>query len=124
MKTYSDTMPVSILPLGDGNYHYNYNITTEEVEEQPLEEGSEPTTRTQYVYDTVFVNGTPSVAKIVNAVVHENYTDDELQLMNAQHQAALLGLDDEPQGYEAYLSLVASTRAEAKTAVDLFNQNS
>jgi len=120
MITFSDTMPLSLLPLGDGNYHYNYNITTEEVTEKPFEEGAESTTRTQYVFDTVFINGTPTVAKIVNAVVREHYSEDEIQLMNAQHQAALLGLDEEPQGYSTYLALVVQARAEATTAMSNF----
>ena len=107
-------MPLSLLPLGDGNYHYNYNITTEQVDDM---DGNH---RTQYVFDTVLVVGEPTVSKIVAAVVHENYTDDDIALMNAQHQAALLGLDEEPQGYSTYLALVVQTRAEAKTAMSNF----
>lgn len=123
MKTYSDTMPLILLPLGDGNYHYNYNITSEHAEEEPALEGAEPTTRLQFVFDTVFISGTPTIAKIVNAVVHEHYTDDELSLMNAQHQAALLGLDEEPQDYSTYLALVVQTREEATTAMSNFLSN-
>ena len=116
MKTYSNEMPLSILPLGDGNYHYNYNVATEQVTDEQTD-GSAPETRTQYVYDTVFVAGEPTVGKIVAAVVHESYTDEDIALMTAMHQAAAMGIGDEPEDYEDYLSLVVSTRTDAAAAV-------
>ena len=101
------------MPLGDGNYHYHYNI--EEKQSPAMEEGGEP--RTQYESDTAFIAGEPTVAKIVNSVVHEAYSDEEISLMNAQHQAASMGLDDEPEGYGNYLTMVVSTRTAAATAI-------
>lgn len=104
------------MPLGDGNWHYHYNV--QETEAPAMENGGEP--RTQYKSDTVLVAGDPTVGKIVAAVVHESYTDEDIALMTAMHQAALLGLDEEPQGYSTYLALVVQTRAEAKTAMSNF----
>lgn len=118
MKKYSDTEPQALQSLGNGDYHYNYNITTEEV---PAMESGE--NRTQYVCDYVLIIGEPTVAKIVNSVVHDTYTDDDIALMNAQHQAAAMGLDDEPEGYEDYLELVATTRAAAKIAIEEWHGN-
>ena len=67
------------MPLGDGNYHYHYN--TVETQAPAMEDGGEP--RTQYESDTVFVAGEPTVAKIVAAVVHESYTDDDIALLDS-----------------------------------------
>ena len=118
MKTYSDSRPHSLMPLGDGNYHYHYNI--EETQAPAMEDGGEP--RTQYESDTVFVAGEPTVAKIVAAVVHESYTDDDIALMTARHQAAGMGLDEEPEEYGDYLSLVVATRQAAEVAMEEFLQ--
>lgn len=106
------------MPLGDGNYHYHYNIV--ETQAPALEHGGEP--RTQYESDSVHVAGEPTVAKIVAAVVHESYTDDDIALMTARHQAAGMGLDDEPEEYGDYLSLVVATRQTAELAMEEFRQ--
>lgn len=101
------------MPLGDGNWHYHYNVN--ETEAPAMEAGGEP--RTQFESDTVLVAGDPTVGKIVAAVVHESYTDEDIALMNAMHQAAAMGIGEEPDGYEDYLSLVVATRANAAAAV-------
>lgn len=105
------------MPLGDGNYHYNWNITEKEAPAAGMNGENNAETRTQFEYDTAFIAGEPTVAKIVNAVVHETYSDEEISLMNAQHQAASMGLDDEPEGYGNYLTMVVSTRTAAATAI-------
>ena len=117
MKKYSDTMPLSLQPLGDGNYHYNYNITTEQVEYMNGE------TRTQYVCDTVFISGEPTIAKLVAAVIAESYTADDIALLTAQHQAAEQGIGEEPDGYVEYLTLVSETNEAAQQIINLFNQS-
>lgn len=116
MKSNSIDTPTVLLSLGDGNWHVNYNIQTVTKEE---EDGTETQ---QYEYDTVFVAGTPTVAKIVAAIVHESYTDEDIEMMNALHQAAQLGLGDEPQGYSAYLALVVQARAQAVAAMNEYGQ--
>ena len=102
------------MPLGDGNFHYHYNI--EETEAPAMEQGGEP--RTQFVSDTVFISGEPTVGKIVAAVVHDSYTDEDIALLNALHQAAAIGIGDEPDGYSEYLSLVVASKTEAAAAMD------
>lgn len=114
MKTYSDERPRSLMPLGDGNWHYHYNI--QETEAPAMEDGGEP--RTQFESDTVLVAGEPTVGKIVAAVVHESYTDEDIALMTALHQAAESGICEEPEGYSEYLSLVVDTRAAAEAAIE------
>ena len=49
MKSSSDVRPAIILPLGNGSYHYNYNIVEEKVEDPETGE------KTVYNYDTVQV---------------------------------------------------------------------
>ena len=44
MKSSSDVRPAIILPLGNGSYHYNYNIVEEKVEDP--ETGERPFTTT------------------------------------------------------------------------------
>ena len=46
MKSSSDVKPAIILPLGNGSYHYNYNIVEEKVEDPETGE------KTVYNYDT------------------------------------------------------------------------
>ena len=46
MKSSSDVRPAIILPLGNGSYHYNYNIVEEKVEDPETGE------KTVYNYDT------------------------------------------------------------------------
>ena len=118
MKTFSNERPRSLMPIGDGNWHYHYNV--QETEAPAMENGGEP--RTQYESDTVLVAGDPTVGKIVAAVVHESYTDEDIALMTAMHQAAQLGLGDEPQGYSAYLALVVQARAQAVAAMNEYGQ--
>lgn len=114
MKTYSDERPAKLLNLGDGNWHFYYNTT--QTEAPSIEEGGE--TRTQYVSDTAFISGEPTIAKIVAAVIREHYTDESIALMNALHQAAAIGFGDEPEGYSDYLSLVVEIRSEAENAIN------
>ena len=106
------------MPLRDGNYHYHYNIV--ETQAPAMENGGEP--RTQYESDTVFIAGEPTEAKIVAAVVHESYTDDDIALMTARHQAAGMGLDEEPEEYGDYLALVVSARQAAEPVMEAFMQ--
>lgn len=112
MKSNSNIRPASLLDLGDGNWHYNWNIT-EGVKED--EQGNETP---DYNYDTAFIAGEPTVPKIVSAVVHEHYTDENISMMTALHQAAESGICEEPGGYSEYLSLVVDTRAAAEAAIE------
>lgn len=73
MKTYSDDIPLTLLPLGDGNWHYNFNIHTEPAQREFDEEPRE-----QYVYDTVYIEGNPTVTKIMAAMKKEGFASAEI----------------------------------------------
>lgn len=75
MKSNSNRKPPAILPLGDGTYHFNYNVKKTFVEV----EGSDKK-RANYDYDTLHV-ADASYAGIVSAMIAERYSvSDELAL--------------------------------------------
>ena len=115
MKSNSDIRPTAIQPLGNGAYHYNYNIVerTEEVEPQAAgEDGTEPgagdiadnapQTRTAYDYDTVEVYGVPNYKDLTRAVIRSEVSEtEEFGLIN-DYNAAKAGLiEDEAEAEEA-----------------------
>lgn len=73
MKTYSDERPLTLLPLGDGNWHYNFNVHTEPAQREFDKEPHE-----QYVYDTVYIEGIPTVTKITAAMRKEGFASAEI----------------------------------------------
>ena len=117
MITSSNERPLSLQPLNDGNYHFNYNI--EETEVQAQGENQQP--RQGWICETAFIAGEPTVSKIVAAVVRENYTDDEVAMMGALHNAAQMGMGEEPEGYADYLDLVVTVSSLAQAAIAELN---
>lgn len=98
MKSNSDTRPDVLLDLGDGSWHYNFNI--EESEE--TEEGAPC-----YEYDTVTFWGTPTYAKLVKAVVRDRYDEtQEFGIIN-EYNAYKLGVTDEVAAEEIYLEFLS-----------------
>lgn len=69
MKTNSDHRPESLLDLGDGSWHFNYNI-------QEIEVNDESGARTAFEYDTVHIRDN-RYESIVVAMIRERYTIDE-----------------------------------------------
>lgn len=84
MKTYSDERPLTLLPLGDGNWHYNFNIHTEPTQRELDEEQRE-----QYVYDTVYVEGNPTVTKITSAMKKEGFASAEIKAEKENMRTAI-----------------------------------
>lgn len=131
MKSNSDVRPQAIQPLGNGAYHYNYNIKerTEEVEPQTaaVSEGGEediadttPQTRTTYDCDTVEVWGVPNYKDLTRAVIRSEVSEtEEFGLIN-DYNAAKAGLleDDEAEAaeerYTAHLRRVREIKAMVK----------
>ena len=102
MKSSSDVRPAIILPLGNGSYHYNYNIVEEKVEDPETGE------KTVYNYDTVQVWQKP------------DYETEEFSLIN-DYYAAQLGIEtDEDRkakavaDYKAHLSRVIAIKTMVK----------
>lgn len=113
MKSNSNVRPPIILDLGDGSWHYNYNIKEVQVETE-VAEGEEPTTKTAFEYETVQVWGTPDYDKCVKAVLRSQRGEtEEFNLIN-KYNAFALGLstdEADKQEYEDYLNEVLRIKA-------------
>lgn len=68
MKSNSDNRPLALLALGDGTYHFNYNIKEVQVEQMDSEE-----TRTSFDYDTLHIYDS-SYSTITSAMIAEKYS--------------------------------------------------
>ena len=75
MRTNSNVRPMAIMPLGDGAYHFNYNI-----EEVIDEEGNK-----SFNCDTVHVHSV-DYDTIVNAMVREKYPLDRELALHRQRE--------------------------------------
>ena len=66
MKSNSNDRPPILQDLGNGSWHYNYNITEVEVTPEPMAEAEGdqvPAARKAYDYDTVEIWGRPDYDK-------------------------------------------------------------
>lgn len=113
MKSTSDIRPATIQPLGNGAYHYNYNIV-ERTETDP-ETGE---VRTVYDYDTVKVWDEPTYEKLVKAVIRETLDETQEFAIINEYNAGVMGVITDSaakaaakQAYKDYLTFVASTKA-------------
>lgn len=130
MKSNFDVRPAIIQPLGNGAYHYNFNIVerTERVEpvQTDAEEGTDvidtaPQTRTTYDCDTVVIWGVPTYDKVVKAVIREEIDETkEFSYVN-DYNAAVLGVISDKQAvadakaaYKEYLQFVVDVKAQVK----------
>lgn len=135
MKSNSDIRPTAIQPLGNGAYHYNYNIKARAAEVQPQADGEdapdgiaadtvEQIPGIVYDYDTVEVYGVPNYKDLTRAVIRAEVSEtEEFGLIN-DYNAAKAGLiDDEAEAeeaetrYTAHLRRVSEIKAMVK--VDL-----
>jgi hypothetical protein len=96
MKSNADNRPPALLDLGDGSWHYNYNIQEVQVVAGFGEE------RTAFGYDTVHILGAPEYDKLVKAVISEHYSlEEEISLIN-KYNAFVAGLSTDPADKEKY----------------------
>ena len=95
MKSNSNDRPPILQDLGNGSWHYNYNITEVEVTPEPMAEAEGdqvPAARKAYDYDTVEVWGRPDYDKCVKAVLRSRRDEtEEFSLIN-KYNAFVLGL--------------------------------
>ena len=117
MKSNSNDRPPILQDLGNGSWHYNYNITEVEIQSEPMaeQEGEQaPAARKAYDYDTVEVWGRPDYDKGVKAVLRSRRDEtEEFSLIN-KYNAFVLGLstdETDKTEYEAYLSEVIAVKA-------------
>ncbi len=116
MKSSSDIRPAVIQPLGNGAYHYNYNIV--ERQETDPETGE---IKTVYDYDTVKVWDKPTNEKLVKAVIREKLDETQEFAIINEYNAGVLGVitdttkkQEAKQAYKDYLTFVAATKAMVK----------
>lgn len=132
MKSNSDVRPSAIQPLGNGAYHYNYNVVERTADPEPVQqseddpegvETAEPivSPRTVYDYDTVEVWGTPNYKDLTRAVIRAEVSEtEEFGLIN-DYNAAHAGMLDEDEAeqaeaaYTAHLNRVAEIKAMVKS---------
>lgn len=108
MKSNSLTRPAPLLSVGNGRWHYNYNIT----ERVDAESG-----QTVYDYEAVEFEGQPTYDKLVDARVRNLVaTDEELSLIN-KYQDFNAGLSDDTADRDQYLAFrqqVHAIKAEVR----------
>lgn len=121
MKSNSNVRPAIIQDLGNGSYHYNYNVVERTVENEETGE------KTVYDYDTVQVWEKPTYDNLTRAIIRSELDEtEEFSLIN-DYYAAQLGIetDDDRKAkavsdYKAYLQHVADikqmVRADLATA--------
>ena len=76
-KTISNEKPAILHDLGDGSFHYNYNI------EEVQRENENGENETVFKYDTVhwWGNGKPTENALISAVIRTKYSiDDEFAI--------------------------------------------
>lgn len=121
MKSNSNVRPAIIQDLGNGSFHYNYNVTEKKIEDEEVGE------KTVYDYDTVQVWEKPTYENLTRAIIRSEIDEtEEFSLIN-DYYAAQLGVEtDEDRktkavnDYKAYLAHVKEikemVRADLETA--------
>lgn len=124
MKSSSDIRPAVIQPLGNGAYHYNYNIV--ERQETDPETGE---AKTVYDYDTVKVWDKPTYEKLVKAVIREKLDETQEFAIINEYNAGVLGVitdttkkQEAKQAYKDYLTFVAATKAMVKADLGIVEE--
>ena len=124
MKSSSDIRPAVIQPLGNGAYHYNYNIV--ERQETDPETGE---IKTVYDYDTVKVWDKPTYEKLLKAVIREKLDETQEFAIINEYNAGVLGVitdttkkQEAKQAYKDYLTFVAATKAMVKADLGIVEE--
>lgn len=104
MKTNSDYRPLPLLNLGDGSYHFNYNI-------QEVDITDESNTRKVFDYDTVHVRD-GRYGTIVAAMIREKYTIDEELAIQRQR-------DEKAEEFRVYFEYCEECKTIAKQGLGL-----
>lgn len=120
MISNSDIRPAIIQPLGNGAYHYNYNIV--EYEEENLDTGE---VKTVYDYDTVKVWDKPTYEKLVKAVIREKIDETQEFAIVNEYNAGVLGVITDSAkkaaakaAYKEYLAYVAATKEQVRADLE------
>ena len=115
MKSNSNVRPAIIQDLGNGSFHYNYNVTERKIEDEKVGE------KTVYDYDTVQVWEKPTYENLTRAIIRSEIDEtEEFSLIN-DYYAAQLGIEtDEDRkkkavnDYKTYLAHVGDINRNGK----------
>ena len=111
MKSNSNVRPAIIQDLGNGSFHYNYNVTERKIKDEEIGE------KTVYDYDTVQVWEKPTYENLTRAIIRSEIDEtEEFSLIN-DYYAAQLGVETDKDrktkavnDYKAYLAHVANIK--------------
>lgn len=134
MKSNSDVRPAAIQPLGNGAYHYNYNIVERTEDPEPVAQSednpdgtetavNDVSPRVVYDYQTVEVWGVPNYKDLTRAVIRAEVSEtEEFGLINDYNAARAGLLDDEEatqaeEAYTAHLNRVAEIKQKVREAL-------
>lgn len=121
MKSNSNVRPAIIQDLGNGSFHYNYNVTEKKIEDEEVGE------KIVYDYDTVQVWEKPTYENLTRAIIRSEIDEtEEFSLIN-NYYAAQLGVETNEDrktkavnDYKTYLAHVKEikemVRADLETA--------
>lgn len=115
MKSNSNVRPAIIQDLGNGSFHYNYNVTERKIEDEKVGE------KTVYDYDTVQVWEKPTYENLTRAIIRSEIDEtEEFSLINDYYAAQLSIETDEDRkakavaDYKAHLSRVIAIKTMVK----------
>lgn len=106
MKSNSNIKPSAVEYIGNGKWHYNYNIIE-----------SEKDGTTFYDYDQIELKQEPTYATAVSTIIREAYSEcDEVAIINKFNSYNLGLTTDESalSNYKAFLSFVESIKSIVK----------
>lgn len=116
MKSNSDNKPKVFLSLGDGYYHYNYNI-------KEVETTDDDNPRVIYEYDTVLLNGKPTYDKCVRAILRDLLDENEEFSLINKYNSFMLGLSEDEEyrtKYEDYIRKTTAIKEMVRADIQLF----
>lgn len=117
MKAFYDNQPSKLEPVGNGSYHYRYNIN--EVDKPSQGEDVEQS-QTQWECEEVTVWAPLSANKITEKVLTERWDGNHEQKLVNEYNSAQIGLLSEEEAalrIEAYKAFLTE-RAALKAMVD------
>ncbi|MFA6879884.1 MAG: hypothetical protein WCQ81_06335 [Bacteroidales bacterium] len=106
MKSNSTIKPASSEYIGNGKWHYNYNIVE-----------SEKDGMTFYDYDQIELRQEPTYAAVVSAIIREIYSEcDEMAIVNKYNSYTLGLVTDKScvEGYKEFLTFVLNIKSTVK----------
>lgn len=107
MKSKSDIKPNATEYIGNGKWHYNYNIS------ETYERG-----KIFFNYNQLTLNEKPTYENVVSKIIRDKYTqEEELSIIN-KYNSVILGVIQENVGiietYKDFIMFIENTKEETK----------